>query len=186
MRRFRLAPAIVAALALAACNRGMAPGAQASSDPLDAVNLPLPSPAPLASPSHAPDEKPEWRAADAGAAGFGYAGERAQLSVACRKGALVITRNVAAPVGAKALFALIGNRRILRLPVDAVPDPSGKGGYVWRGSMPAADDLSDVFMGRTFTATLPGGGEIDVTGSPVIRDLVNACRNQPAAASTAG
>lgn len=174
-----VAPAVI--FALAACHRSPAPNAQASGDPLNAVRVDMPSPAATPAP-HPSDEKPQWRATGDGAAGFGYAGERPLLSLACRSGLVVVTRNVAAPVGAQAMFALIGGGRILRLPVDAVGDPDGRGGYVWRGSLAPDDPASEVFMGKPFTATLPGGGEIKVTGSPLERDVVERCRAEPATA----
>lgn len=174
--------ALAAALALAACNHAPAPDAQASGAPLDAVRVDMPSPAAAPSP-HPSDEVPAWRALADGGAGFGYAGERPLLSLACRSGLVVVTRNVAAPVGAQAMFALIGGGKILRLPVDAVGDPAGGGGYVWRGHLAPDDPASEVFMGGKLTATLPGGGEIEVSGSPLEHGVIGQCRTKPATAA---
>lgn len=169
-----------ALFALSACQRGPAPAPRDSGEPLDAVKMALPAPA--ATPAPPPSgEKPEWRTLPDGGAGFGYAGQRPELSLSCRSGLVVVTRNVAAPVGAQALFALIGNGRILRLPVDAIADPAGSGGYVWRGSFAPDDPASDVFMGADLTGTLPGGGEITMTGSPVEHAVIEHCRTRPAA-----
>jgi len=132
---------------------------------------------------HPSDEKPEWRVTGDGGAGFGYAGERPLLSLACQSGLVVVTRNVAAPVGAQAMFALIGGGKIVRLPVDAIGDPAGGGGYVWRGHLAPDDPASEVFMGKKFTATLPGGGEIQVTGSSLESAVIERCRTKPATAA---
>lgn len=180
--RIALAGVLLAPLTLTACQRAPAPDPQASGAPLNAVRVAMPSPA--ATPSPPPsDEKPKWRGTADGGAGFGYAGERPLLSLVCRSGLVVVTRNVAAPVGAQAMFALIGGGKILRLPVDAVGDPAGGGGYVWRGSLAPDDPASEVFMDKTFTATLPGGGEIEVTGSPLESAVIEGCRTKPATAA---
>lgn len=174
--------AALAVLALAACQRGPAPAPRDSGEPVDAVKVALPAPAATLAP-HPSGEVPEWRVLADGGAGFGYAGERPELSLACRSGLVVVTRNVAAPVGAQAMFALIGGGKILRLPVDAIGDPAGGGGYVWRGNLAPDDPASEVFMAGTLTATLPGGGEIEVTGSPIEREVIESCRTKPATAA---
>ncbi|MDE2562000.1 MAG: hypothetical protein KGL48_07085 [Sphingomonadales bacterium] len=181
-RRAGTASIAVVLLTLGACQRAPAPDAEASGDPLDAVRVDMPAPGATQSP-HPSDEKPEWRAMTDGGAGFGYAGERPLLSLACRSGLVEVTRNIAAPVGAQAMFALIGSGKILRLPVDAIGDPAGGGGYVWRGHLAPDDPANEVFTGGRFTATLPGGGEIEVAGSPLESAVIAGCRSKPATAA---
>ena len=118
----RLASLGALTLLLTAC----APSAPEQADaPLDAVRMSLPAdesaPLPMAHPSGV---LPEWTAAPDGlSARFGYPGEAAQLILECRAGTLVVTRNVPAPIGAAALFALQGSGLILRWPLYTSPSP---------------------------------------------------------------
>jgi hypothetical protein len=112
---------------------------------------------------------------DAAFARFGYPGEPAQLSLGCRAGMLVVTRNVFAPIGAEALFALQGSGLILRLPVDATAIP-GQRGYIWQGSI-AADDHRLALLKGKFAATLPGGGHIEVPASGVPLAVIKRCKD---------
>ncbi|WP_143005024.1 hypothetical protein [Novosphingobium aromaticivorans] len=105
---------------------------------------------------------------------FGHPGEQPLVSVACRQGVLVVTRHAAAPIGAQALFALVGSEGIMRLPVDATAVP-GQRGYIWQGTM-AADDTRAKVLGGSYTGTLPGAGMIKVSGGGPVRDLVARCR----------
>lgn len=160
------------ALLLAACS----PAAPEQTDaPLDAVRLSLPvdesAPAPMAHPSGV---LPDWTAAPDGlSARFGYPGEPAQLILECRAGTLVVTRNVPAPVGAAALFALQGSKLILRLPVDATAVP-GQRGYVWQGMIAPTDPQLALF-GGDFNGTLPGAGHIEAAASEVPGTVIKSC-----------
>jgi hypothetical protein len=91
---------------------------------------------------------------------------------------LVVTRHVPAEVGAQALFALQGRKRIVRLAVDATAVP-GSRGYLWQGSLPAGDPAADVFEGP-FVGTLPDAGKISVPGSDLVRALIRRCGARPA------
>lgn len=159
-------------LLLAACS----PAAPGPADaPLDAVRLSLPAeesgPAPIAHPSGV---LPDWTAAPDGlSARFGFPGEAAQLILECRAGTLVVTRNVPAPVGAAALFALQGGGLILRLPVDATAIP-GQRGYVWQGMIAPADPRLSLFN-RGFNGTLPGAGHIEAAASEVPGAMIKRC-----------
>ena len=130
-----------------------------------------PAPAPAAHPSGV---LPEWSVAPEGlSAQFGYPGEAAQLILECRAGTLVVTRNVPAPVGAAALFALQGSQMILRLPVDATAMP-GQRGYVWQGMIAPTDPRLALFDGD-FNGTLPGAGHIEAAASDVPGDVIRRC-----------
>ena len=133
--------------------------------------MPEPDPAPANA-----DGKAVWTT-DGGTAHFGVPKSSPMLTLACSAGRLVITRPIAAEVGAGALFAIEGPRRIVRVPVDATAVP-GQRGYVWQGSMDGSDTSTDVFAGP-FTGTLPGGGLIKVTSGEPARDIVRACRAKP-------
>jgi hypothetical protein len=162
-------------LALAACSR--APGApQAAPDqPLDAVRVALPAPGPVRAP-RSEGQKPAW-SGNAQSATLAYPDERL-LTVACEGGKLVVTRHAPADKGASALFALIGNGAILRLPVEAVAVPGVKWPE-WRGSIFAGDEKVKVFLGQKLDATLPGAGKIEVPGGPELKAVVERCAPVP-------
>lgn len=109
---------------------------------------------------------------------FGAAGQAPWLTLACdvrqAPATLTIVRHVRARPGLKALFPVIGNGTISRFPVDAVLHD---GEWRWEGKLPAADPLLDVFTGpRDLTATLPGGGMLEIEGSRIPGEFVNWCR----------
>lgn len=119
---------------------------------------------------------------------FAVPGQQPLLSLACLHDAggvasLKIARTTRAEDGAKALFALIGNGRIARLPVDAVqPGESGR----WEGTIPVADLRLDVLKGgAALEATLPGGGTLKLPASPEPGRLLEACRASDAARAPA-
>lgn len=86
-----------------------------------------------------------------------------------------IIRHVAAPPGARAFFAVLGNGMAARMKVDATLSDSE---WRWEGSYPAAAAELDVFTGpRDITATLPGGGMLEIAGSDLPRQFVQWCRN---------
>jgi hypothetical protein len=167
VEKTRLVP-IAALILLAACSHP-APQPDGDAGPQDAHRVALPEADPL--PANA-DGKAAWtRQGDT--ARFGVDGADPLLTLACRDGRLVITRPIAAELGAGALFAIEGPRRIVRVPVDATALP-GRRGYVWQGSMDGADNDTDVFAGP-FTGTLPGGGLIKVSSGDAARDVVHRC-----------
>jgi hypothetical protein len=159
---------IAALLLLSACSRP-APQPQGDGGPLDARRVTLPEADPL--PANA-DGKAVW-SKDGDTARFGVDGADPLLTLACHDGRLVITRPIAAELGAGALFAIEGPKRIVRVPVDATVLP-GRRGYVWQGSMDGTDNDTDVFAGP-FTGTLPGGGLIKVSSGDAARDVVHHC-----------
>lgn len=162
------------ALTLAACSKSPAPPVREGA-PENAVRMTLPEGEAL--PGVKDDASlPAWAAtADGMAARFGHPGEVPLVSVACRTGVLVVTRHAFAPVGAQALFALVGSDGILRLPVDATAMP-GQRGYFWQGTL-AADDARANVMGGAFTGTLPGAGMIKVSAGEAARVVIARCRS---------
>lgn len=161
-------------LLLAACSSSSATPAEGPGAPIDAVRVAMPTSGDAPQPVRGEDAKGAWSSApDGTAARFGYAGEAPLLTLECRKGSLVVTRSVAAPVGAAALFALQGSGYILRLPVDATAVP-GQRGYVWQGSI-APDDRRLTLFKAKFAGTLPGGGHIEVPASEVPGTLIKRC-----------
>lgn len=116
-----------------------------------------------------------WAAgADGASVRYGHPGEPPLVSIACREGVLTVTRNAAAPVGAQALFALVGSEGIMRLPVDATSVP-GQRGYIWQGTI-SADDSRTKVLGGSYNGTLPGAGMIKVSAGAPVRDLIARCR----------
>ncbi len=76
--------------------------------------------------------------------------------------------------GAKALFAMVGNLRVARVAMDARLQDKR---WLWTGSEPADANKLEALMGtREVIATMPGGGEIKLTGSPLSRQLIESCR----------
>lgn len=166
-------PALLA-LTLAACSQSPAAPVREGA-PDSAVRLSMPEGEALPGVREAASE-PTWAAApDAQSARFGHPGEVPLMSVACREGVLVVTRHAAAPVGAQALFALVGREGIMRLPVDATAVP-GQRGYLWQGTIAASDARAGVLRGP-FTGTLPGAGMIKVSGGSAVDEVVTRCRN---------
>ncbi|MBA4045087.1 MAG: hypothetical protein C0471_11805 [Erythrobacter sp.] len=113
---------------------------------------------------------------------YGVPGQPVLVSLECSGPAppaaqLVITRNAPADKGAGALLALIGNRMIARVAVDAT-ELGGK--RVWQGKAPAAmaqwDALADPVDA---TVTVPGAGLVRLNASPLPGELVKACRGVP-------
>jgi hypothetical protein len=103
------------------------------------------------------------------------------LSLACllppdQPARIRLTQHAAAPPGAEALFALVGNGMVARMPMDARLKDNR---WLWEGSLPAAWPKFDVLTGaREVIATMPGGGEIVLTASPLPQRLITWCRQQ--------
>lgn len=177
MTHIRCTAAIAALILLAACSKPAPQPQQADNGPIDAHRVPLPAADPL--PADDDGKNDDGRAVwsrDGDTARFGFPGGSTMLTLACTKGRLVVTRPIAAELGAGALFAIEGPRRIVRIPVDATA-LQGQRGFVWQGSMNGADDDTDVFTGP-FTGTLPGGGLIKVSAGEPARDVVHRCHTR--------
>ncbi len=169
-------------LALAACSKPASPDPREGA-PLGAVRLAMPASEPLPG-QPAPGARADWVASpDVRFARYGFAGQGPLLSLECRAGVVIVSRHIAAEIGAQALFALQGGGRILRLPVDATSVP-GMRGYLWQGTLAAGDPGASVF-GARFSGTLPGGGRIEVSASDIPRVLFERCKAAPAAAAQA-
>jgi len=160
-------------LFLAACGRQPAPEPTFIEDQ---------SPAELALNPKPDSTDAKWAiAADGRGIDFGKAAAAPLLSLTCQIGKdnappqLTVIRHTRSEPGAKALFAVLGNGIISRLKVDAALDD--KEGWRWEGRYPASAPELDVFTGqRDIDATLPGGGELHVTGSGLPREFVDWCR----------
>lgn len=177
----RLTTPTLLALTLAACSQSPAAPVRDGA-PERAVRMVMPEGEALPGVPQSLSE-PAWAAApDAQAARFGHPGGVPLVSVACREGVLTVTRHAAAPVGAQALFALVGREGIMRLPVDATSVP-GQRGYLWQGTLAASDPRATVLRGA-FTGTLPGAGMIEVSAGSAISDLISRCQSDvPVSAS---
>ena len=104
--------------------------------------------------------------------------ERAMLTLDCRLSEkppqMRLIRHVRARPGQSALLPVIGNGTISRFLIDAV---LVEGEWRWEGAVAASDPMLDVFTGpRPITATLPGGGLLDIAGSRVPGEFVTWCR----------
>jgi hypothetical protein len=86
-----------------------------------------------------------------------------------------------APPGAKALFAMVGNLRVARVNMDARLQDKR---WLWAGTEPADAPKLEALMGpREVIATMPGGGEIELTGSPLPRQFIEECRGKAKSAA---
>lgn len=126
-------------------------------------------------------EGAEWQVtSDGRGIRFGRPEEAPLLTLACdlengEAPQMDIIRHVISPPGAKALFAVLGNGVNARLYLDARLEGNE---WRWEGSYPADDPLLDVFTGRReITATLPGGGMLEISGSPLPGEFVTWCRD---------
>lgn len=149
-----------------------------SADAVYPARLPLTQ---ISLPVDAAPEQPEggeWRLA-AGKLSFGVPGQQDLFALACDHtpdgaASIRVMRVTRAEAEAKALFALIGNGRIARLPLDV--QRAGESGE-WRGVIPAADPRLDVLKGgNRIEATLPGGGTLKLPASGEPGRLLAACR----------
>lgn len=122
--------------------------------------------------------------ADGRTALYGLPGARALMAVECEgrfEGTpqLIVTRYAQAERGAEAVFAIQGNRRILRVPMRAVMlrDRDGGGESAWRGTVPIADERVEVFLGTgEIAATLPGAGRLVSPAMGDARAGIDKCR----------
>lgn len=134
----------------------------------------------LLAPLNSPDTSAaQWVVDEGGQAiHFGNAGEGPLLTLDCRLSEdppqMRIIRHVRSRPGQGALFPVIGNGMRARFLVDAV---LAGGEWRWEGTVRADDPLLDVFTGpRALTATLPGGGMLEIGGSRVPGEFVAWCR----------
>lgn len=175
MFRFRLLLSAAALLPLAAC------GADQSTEPAQPQRVAFGEASraalrPLASPD---TRRARWSVdANGQAIHFGDEGEAPMLSLDCRLGEdppqMRIIRHVRARPGQGALLPVIGNGMRSRFLVDA---RLVAGEWRWEGAVSAADPLLDVFMApRDLTATLPGGGMLEIAGSRIPGEFVTWCR----------
>ncbi|MEP7223109.1 MAG: hypothetical protein ABI673_10655 [Novosphingobium sp.] len=169
-----------APLALAACteSRGQQVDPAEANTAVYPARMVMPT-APL--PDEAPPRQPDdaaWQA-DQGAVRFGVPGGETLLTLTCERDRagtawLRIARHVRAEKGAQALFALEGNGRMARLPLNVVRGgPDGE----WQGLVPAKAARLDVLRGgNRIAATLPGGGTLLMPASNEPGKLLEACR----------
>ena len=145
--------------------------------PLNAVHVA--APAPSGSPS--PASPPTWITVPGERTVlFGTPGAQALLSIACEgvgsgSPQLIVTRFAPAEPGAEALFAIQGNRRILRLPVRAVELRRDE--QAWRGALYAGDERAEVFLGTEIAATVPGGGRLAMPAMGETHKVIDECRH---------
>lgn len=111
---------------------------------------------------------------------YGNPGEVPFLALACERSTIgepyiKIIRFAAADPQAKALFALVGNGHIARIPVDATWNGRA---WLWEGIIAAGNPDLEVLTGkRAVAATLPGAGQLNLNPSPRPGQLVEACRS---------
>lgn len=110
---------------------------------------------------------------------FGVVGNGPLLSLECIAGAdafnqIRIIRHMAADAEAEALFAFVGNGTRARIPMDA----TWRGNrWRWEGEIAAdSPDLDAITGSRALTATMPGGGMLELPGSPTPGRFIARCR----------
>ena len=109
-----------------------------------------------------------WRATNAGAV-YGEPETKPLIEMACNDGMVDVTRNVASDDGAKALFAFVGYRGILRLKVE-------NDGAAWHGSLRSDDPMWIAVTGGPFYATVAGGGKVISPASSIASQVITGCK----------
>jgi hypothetical protein len=175
MRLTGLLTGVALASALAGCEPAPEDAAVARvalDDAASGPSEPLPSPDTTGAVWAVSDKQP-------GRLVYGVPGQAVLVSLECAGAAtpgarLIITRHAPADAGAGALLALIGNRMVARIPVDATQQ-GGK--RVWRGQAPALMEQWDALADPIdATVTVPGAGLVRLNASPLPMELVTACR----------
>lgn len=110
---------------------------------------------------------------------YGKPGEPPFIALACEQNGprphLRLTRLVAVPAGAKAVFTVDGNGYIARWKVDAA---KADGGHNWQGIVDLDDyDLNALLGPRSIEATVPGAGTVIVNQNELPRQLIEQCRS---------
>lgn len=91
---------------------------------------------------------------------------------------LRLTRYAAADREAQAFAALVGNRMVARIPVDAVP--SGRA-WIWQGGLAADTPNLDALLDPVnVELTIPGAGTTVLNPSPMPGELLANCRERNA------
>ena len=147
--------------------------------------------APAAEPSFASEPLPSpetegalWAQTEtAGRIIYGVPGEPVLMALQCVKSKddnlMQITRMSPADEGAFAFLALIGNRVIGRIEVDAT-EVSGR--TIWQGEIEAKSRLLNALDGpKSVTATIPGAGLVELNPSIEPMKLLAECRGEPIA-----
>ena len=110
---------------------------------------------------------------------FGNLGAKPLLTLDCRlqdraNPQLAVIRHAAAFPGQEALFAVMGNGYVSRLPADAI---LADGEWRWEAILPAADRQWNLFIGTgDMRATLPGRGAVEMPADPIPGEFVTWCR----------
>ena len=116
---------------------------------------------------------------------FGNANAKPWLTLDCRledraNPQFAVIRHASAFPGQTALFAVMGNGFVSRLPAAATlgKDEDGNGGeWRWEAVLPAADPAWNLFIGPgDMRATLPGKGAIEIPPSAIPGEFVSWCR----------
>lgn len=172
MGSLRILGASLGLLALSACGQSVgAPVERLAMDRLES------GPGVYASPDTA---GAQWAPLANGALSFGKAGQVPLMTIACDSRTSVphmrVVRYAPADPGAKAMLAIIGHGRVLRVKTDAVRHSEG---WRWEGLVPADDIHLEVFAGTgPIEATLPGGGTFRTGSSAEPARLFGECRKQ--------
>lgn len=121
-----------------------------------------------------------WTVSASGKAiNFGDRGAPPLLTLDCRledraNPQLAVIRHAPAFPGESALFAIMGNGFVSRLPADATLTA---GEWRWEVSLPAADPQWNLFIGTgDMRATLPGKGAVEMPRNPIPGEFVTWCR----------
>lgn len=180
MRLAGLLTGVALAGALAGCERSADNAAVARvalDDAATGPSEPLPSPDTTGAIWAVSDKQP-------GRLVYGVPGQTVLVSLECVDAAtpgarIIITRHAPADKDAGALLALIGNRMVARVPVDAT---ALGGKRVWRGEAPALMEQWDALADPVdATVTVPGAGLVRLNASPLPMELVEKCRGVPLA-----
>ncbi len=110
---------------------------------------------------------------------FGNPGAKPWLTLDCRLAPgkppeFAVIRHASAFPGQTALFAVMGNGFVSRLPAAAL---LRDGEWRWEASLPARDPAWNLFIGNgDMRATLPGKGAIAIPPNAIPGEFVSWCR----------
>ncbi|RJY07963.1 hypothetical protein D6201_00075 [Aurantiacibacter aquimixticola] len=175
---------IVALVFLAACGQQQSAEAQPESMALDDTGPP-----PARGDASPDTSDASWRVAEDGQSiRFGDGDEAPLLSLKCDLSGdpqqFSIVRHADALPGQSALFPFVGNGMRSRFFADAV---LSDGEWRWEAKLPADDPQLDIFEGnRRLTATLPGRGMLEISGSRIPGEFLAWCRSGGANAQVEG
>ena len=159
---------------LAACSQDPPPASESADEQ-------EPAPAYASDPLPSPDTEGAVWSGTGDRLVYGKPNGPVLMTLACDEGTVTVERLVPADPGAKAILAMIGNGRVVRLFVDSEREGNA---HRWVGRFAADDPDLEVLIGTgSIEATIPGAGSTILNPSPLPAALLTECRSPARPAS---